>query len=92
VFHLTKQLNLTSDQQSKIKPILENQAEQMQKLHQDSSLSQQDRMSKMREIHQNTTSQIRETLTPDQQQKLDAMKANREEHHHGQKTGQAQPQ
>jgi Spy/CpxP family protein refolding chaperone len=64
----------------------------MQKLHQDSSLSQQDRMSKMREIHQNTTSQIRETLTPDQQQKLDAMKANREEHHHSKKSGQAQPQ
>jgi Spy/CpxP family protein refolding chaperone len=36
--HMAKQLNLTSDQQSKIKPILDNQAQQMQQLHRLSSL------------------------------------------------------
>jgi len=70
---LTQQLNLTSDQQSQIKPILENESQQMQSLHSDSSLSQQDRMSKMREIRQNTASQIKPILTPDQQTKWDDM-------------------
>ncbi len=89
--HLTKQLNLTSDQQSKIKPILENQAEQMKQLHQDTSLAQQDRATKMHGIRENTTTQIRDVLNPDQQQKFDTMEKKREAHHHG-KGGQTPPQ
>jgi len=68
--HMTKELNLSSDQQSKIKPILENQQKQMQDLRADTSMSQQDRMGKMKEIRQSSMSQIKEVLTPDQQQKL----------------------
>lgn len=70
---LTKQLNLTSDQQQQIKPILENESQQMQSLHSDTSLSQQDRMSKMQEIRENTNSQIKPILTPDQQTKWQQM-------------------
>jgi len=70
---LTKQLNLTSDQQEKIKPILENESQQMQTLRQDSSLSREDRMSKMQQIRQSTHAQIRSNLTSDQQQKFDEM-------------------
>lgn len=70
---MTQQLNLTSDQQTQIKPILENESTQMQSLRSDSSLSQQDRMSKMQEIRQNTSSQIKPILTPDQQTKYDQM-------------------
>jgi periplasmic protein CpxP/Spy len=51
---MTKQLNLTSDQQEKIKPILENESQQMQALHQDSSMAQEDRMGKMKTIRQST--------------------------------------
>ena len=39
--HMTKALNLTDDQQQKIKPILENQSQQMQTLRHDTTLSQQ---------------------------------------------------
>src|SRR5271170_7366704 len=44
---LTKQLNLTSDQQAKVKDALESERSQMESLHQDSSLSQQDRHAKI---------------------------------------------
>lgn len=48
--HMTKQLNLSDAQQQQIKPILENEEKQMQALHQDSSLSQQESRSKMMQI------------------------------------------
>jgi Spy/CpxP family protein refolding chaperone len=70
---MTKQLNLTSDQQQQIKPILENESQQMESLHSDSSLSQQDRMSKMQAIRENTNSQIKPILTSEQQTKWQQM-------------------
>src|SRR5438094_40604 len=81
--HLTQALNLTSDQQAKIKPILEDSSKQMQSVHQDTSLSQQDRSAKMQEIHNNLSTQVREVLTPDQQTKFDSMMKNHG-HHGGQ--------
>jgi periplasmic protein CpxP/Spy len=70
---LTQQLSLTSEQQTQIKPILENESQQMQSLRSDTSMSQEDRMSKMQEIRKNTTSQITPILTPDQQTKYKDM-------------------
>jgi Spy/CpxP family protein refolding chaperone len=70
---MTSQLNLTTDQQAKIKPILESESQQMQALHQDSSLSREDRMSKMQQIRQGTNEQIKPILTSDQQQKFSEM-------------------
>jgi protein CpxP len=72
--HLSKMLNLTDDQKAKIKPILENESTQVQALHQDTTLSMQDRRTKMRDIHDSTLSQVRPLLTSDQQTKLDSMK------------------
>jgi protein CpxP len=72
--HLARMLNLTDDQKAKIKPILEDESTQVQSLHQDTSLSMQDRRTKMRGIHDTTMSQIRSVLTSDQQAKLDSMK------------------
>ena len=40
---LTEKLNLTDDQQAKIKPLLEDESSQMKTLHTDSSLTPQDR-------------------------------------------------
>jgi protein CpxP len=71
--HLTKALNLTEEQQTKIKPILENESQQLQALHQDTSVAQQDRWPKMKAIRDNTTSQITPILTPDQQKKYEEM-------------------
>ena len=70
---LTTELNLTKDQQDKIKPILEDQQKQMQALRDDTSSDQQTRFAKMRDIHKSSTEQIRAVLTSDQQTKFDEM-------------------
>lgn len=70
---LTKELNLTQDEQDKIKPILEDQQKQMQALRNDSSVQGQDRFAKMRDIRKDHMDQIRNVLTSDQQTKFDDM-------------------
>jgi len=80
---LTRQLNLSSDQQAKIKPILENESQQMQTLRQDSSLSGEDRMSKMHQIRQSTNDQIKPILNSDQQQKFEEMMSHQGHGMHG---------
>ena len=70
---MTQALNLTEDQQAKIKPILENEMTQMQSLRSDTSLSQDDRMAKMKQIRESSASQINPILTPDQQKQYAEM-------------------
>jgi periplasmic protein CpxP/Spy len=70
--NLTDRLSLTSDQQAKIKPILEDQRTQMQALMKDDSLSQDDRRTKGRSIRESTDAKIRDVLTDDQKKKYDA--------------------
>jgi Spy/CpxP family protein refolding chaperone len=79
---LGKHLNLTSDQQAKVLDALQSERSQMESLHQDSSMSQQDRRAKMMNIRQTTDSQIRSVLDANQQKKWDQMMARRAEHMH----------
>ena len=92
---LTKQLKLTSDQQTKVQDILQSEHSQMENLRQDNSLSQQDRHGKMMEIHKSTDTQIRALLDSTQQKKWDEMQAKREQwgqgHLHGPPDGGDQP-
>jgi periplasmic protein CpxP/Spy len=91
--HMTKTLNLTSDQQAKIKPILDNANQQMQSLKSDTSVQKQDRRSKAMEIHKSTMEQVRAVLTPEQQQKMDQMQQKRMARHSGKgKPGQSSTQ
>ena len=79
---LTKQLNLTQEQQDKIRPILQDQHTKMQQMMQNNqNASQDDRRSQMKELHENTVSQIKAVLNPDQQKKFDQMQQNMMEHH-----------
>jgi periplasmic protein CpxP/Spy len=71
--HLTKALDLTADQQAQLKPILENAHQQMMQVHEDQSLSQQDRHAKMQSIHADTKSKIEGVLNDTQKQKFEAM-------------------
>src|SRR3984885_13663873 len=89
---LTKKLKLTSDQQTKVQDALQSEHSQMESLHQDSSLSQQDRRTKMMEIHKSTDGQIRGLLDADQQKKWDEMKAKREQRMQNREGGCAPPQ
>jgi Spy/CpxP family protein refolding chaperone len=76
---MTKQLNLTDDQQAKIKPILEDQHKQIMALRQDTSISREDRFTKFREIRKQTHDKIYPILNADQQKKMDEMQQRRQE-------------
>jgi periplasmic protein CpxP/Spy len=82
---LTRKLNLTADQQTKVQQILQSESSQMESLRSDSSLSQQDRHTKMMAIHQSADTQIRAQLDPNQQKQWDEMQAKRGQwgHHRG---------
>ena len=64
--HLTEKLNLTSDQQTKVQPILDAAKPQIAAIHQEA-------MQKMKGVMDSTLSQVRPLLTADQQTKLDAI-------------------
>jgi protein CpxP len=73
--HLTKKLNLSADQQTKLKPILEDQRKQMEAVHNDSSLSREDRFSKMQALRQSSDADIKGVLNEEQQKNFDKMRA-----------------
>jgi hypothetical protein len=76
---LTKQLNLTSDQQAKVLSALQSENSQMQALHQGGPLTPQDHHAKVTDIRTATESEIRGVLDATQQQKWDAMQARHEQ-------------
>ena len=86
---LGKHLNLTSDQQGKVLDVLKSEQSQMESLHSDTSLSQDDRHAKMMDIHKTSNEQIRALLNPDQQKKFDEMQSHRG--NWGHEGGQAAP-
>ena len=71
---LSEKLNLTADQKLKVKPILEDQAQQMKAIHDDTSLTQEQKSAKKKAIHETTHDQINAVLTPEQQEKFQEMK------------------
>jgi periplasmic protein CpxP/Spy len=77
--HLSKKLNLSDDQQAKLKPIFEDQHKQMEAIHSDSSLSREDRFSKMQALRQSTDAQIKGVLTEEQQKSFDKMRAEQQD-------------
>jgi protein CpxP len=77
--HLTKKLNLSADQQTKLKPILEDQRKQMEAIRDDSSLSRQDRFSKMQALRESSDADIKGVLNEEQQKNFDKMRAEQHE-------------
>jgi Spy/CpxP family protein refolding chaperone len=61
---ITEKLNLTSEQQTKVQPILDAAKPQIATIHQEA-------MQKMKTVMDSTLSQIRPLLTAEQQKKLD---------------------
>ena len=85
--HMTKRYKLTADQQSQIKPILQDEQQQMQTMHAGTSTPQADKRAKMMSMHQESTQKIEAVLTDEQKQKFEAdqqkMQEHRAEHMHG---------
>ena len=65
--HLSKDLNLTDDQKTKVQPIIDQTRPQLAAIHKEA-------MEKAHALLENATNQIRPLLTPEQQTKFDAMK------------------
>lgn len=70
--HLTKSLNLTPDQQAKIKPLFDQARPQIIAIHKDA-------MQKTQAIVDKTMTQVRPLLTADQQSKFDALQKARQD-------------
>jgi Spy/CpxP family protein refolding chaperone len=70
--HMTKRYKLTADQQSQIKPILQDEQQQMQTLHSDTSMSRDDKRAKAMSMHQDSTQKIEAVLNDQQKQKFEA--------------------
>jgi periplasmic protein CpxP/Spy len=76
---LTQRLNLTQDEQNKLKPILDDEAKQVRAVRDDTSLSPDQRRARIQQIRKSTRPQIEAVLTPDQQKKFDQLKEERPE-------------
>jgi Spy/CpxP family protein refolding chaperone len=70
---LTQKLTLTPDQQKQVGDLIKSSREQMKALHEDDSMSEDDKRAKMKEITSTTRSQIRALLTPAQQAIFDTL-------------------
>jgi hypothetical protein len=70
---LSLELNLTADQQPKLKSILEDQRTQGMAIVSDKATTREDKVQKLHALREATISKVRSMLNPDQQKKLDQM-------------------
>lgn len=78
---LGEKLNLTEDQKAKLKPIFQDQAQQLKTVGDDPSLTPEQKAAKKKAIHETTHDQINAVLTPEQQEKFKEMKREGMEKH-----------
>jgi len=89
---LTEKLNLTDEQKAKVGPILQEQEQQLKAVHDDTSLTQEQKHAKKRAIHESFHQQINAVLTPEQQVKFKQMQQEAMEKHKGMKEGETNHQ
>lgn len=71
--HLTRQLGLSPDQQTQIKPILVSRQEKLQALFENQLLARPDRRAKVQAVRENSVTRIEAVLNDQQKQKFEAM-------------------
>lgn len=70
---LAEKLDLSSDQQIKIKPMLQEMHDASEKLAQDQSLSSEERQASLKPVRLKADKEIRTVLDEDQKKKLDQL-------------------
>ncbi len=75
-----KELDLTADQKAKTEAIFKQSGEQRQVIFADTSLGDEQRRAKMRELRKSTMDQVQALLTPEQQTKLNELRAKHGRH------------
>lgn len=73
LLRLTKNLDLTSDQQNQIKPLLVDRQQRLDALFKDQSVAEEDRSAKAKAIVQEAHNKIEALLTAEQQTKFKSM-------------------
>jgi hypothetical protein len=86
---LTEKLDLTGDQQVKIKPILQELHDATEKLTQDESMSREERLNKVRGCFEKADKKARPILNDDQKKKLDELEHESHPELHGDLNGAA---
>ncbi len=71
---ISQQLALTPQQKIKILPILRDELPKVQAIKNDNSLTRMQKAQQIRAIHQQTDPQVKAILTPEQYQKLKAIR------------------
>jgi hypothetical protein len=71
---ISQQLALTPQQKIKILPILRDETPKVQAIKNDNSMSKIQKVQEIRAIHQQTDPQMKAILSPDQYQKLQAIR------------------
>jgi hypothetical protein len=71
---ISQQLGLTPQQKIKILPILRDEVPKVQAIKNDNALSRVQKVQQIRAIHQQTDPQMKATLSPEQYQKLRAIR------------------
>jgi len=74
---VAKQLNLTPQQEAKVLPILKEEGPKVEQIKNDPSLSGIQKMKELRAIHSQTAPQLQQILSPEQYQKLQAIREQR---------------
>lgn len=69
--NLTNDLGLSVEQQAKIKPIIEDEFTQLNKLKGSDAYNRDERRTKLQNLNNDTNEKIRQVLTPEQQQKYE---------------------
>ncbi|HLJ24007.1 MAG TPA: hypothetical protein VKT71_07855 [Candidatus Acidoferrales bacterium] len=88
---MTKDFDLTADQQAKIKPILTESQKKMEDLRNDSSGDRQSMRQKMMEIRKDTDDQVRAQLDDKQKEKFDKQQQEREQRMQNRRAGPGGP-
>jgi hypothetical protein len=89
---LAQQLNLSTDQQAKVKTALEDQHSQAMNVVQDNAMSRDDKIQKIHTIRQGTIDKVRSALNDDQKKKFDVMVQQQEQRMQQQQHQQTPPQ
>ena len=76
---MTKEFQLTADQQSKIKPILVDEQKKIEDLRSDSSADRETMRGKMKQIRQDTNDHVRALLDDKQKESFDKLEKERQE-------------
>lgn len=84
---LAQKLNLTDDQRQQFQKLHQQAAQQARAIHNDSSLTDEQKQAKMQELHKQTRGQMMAALTPEQQEKLKQLWQERRKHQEDKEKG-----